>query len=368
MLYIPIMPLLHVSVRGTMRDMTSTALANAIESFTHTRGYLAAATMGLPPRAAVTALAEELQRWSAAESEPMDYGDIVERTRAHYAKLVGVNASRVAIGSQTSVLASVIACSLPAGSEVVCVTSDFTSIVFPFLQQQGLTVRSVPLAELAEAVSDTTNLVVFSLIQSCNGAVADVEAITRAAARHGARTLCDVTQAAGVHPVDASRFDATVCHAYKWLCAPRGVAFLTISEDFAEHITPVQAGWYAGEDIWCSVYGPDMTLATDARQFDVSPAWQAWVGAEHSIELFANIDIAEVWEHSIRLGNMLCDALGIEQQDRAIVTWPDESGADLVKLEAAGITASGRAGRLRAAFHLWNTDDDVAAVIAALRA
>jgi len=346
--------------------MTSPALANAIDSFDNPRGYLSAATMGLPPRAAVTAMTEKLHQWAAATCNPMNYGDIVERTRGHYARLVGIEPTRVAIGSQTSVMASLIACSLPAGSEVLCVESDFTSIVFPFLQHQDLIVRAVPLAELADAVQDSTALVVFSLIQSCNGAVADVDAITAAAAKHGARTLCDVTQAAGVYPVDATQFDATVCHAYKWLCSPRGVAFLTISEDFATHITPVQAGWYAGDDVWASVYGTTMNLAKDARQFDVSPAWQAWVGAEQSISMFADLDIAEVWERCAGLGNQLCDSLGIERQNQAIVTWPDETGADLAKLTAAGITASGRAGRLRAAFHLWNTEEDVAAVITAL--
>jgi selenocysteine lyase/cysteine desulfurase len=347
--------------------MTSPALTQAIESFDHTRGYLSAATMGLPPRAAVAAMTEKLHQWASATCNPMNYGDIVERTRGHYARLVGIDHTRVAIGSQTSVMASLIACSLPAGSEVLCVESDFTSIVFPFLQHRELFVRAVPLAELAGSMRDSTALVVFSLIQSCNGAVADVEAITAAASRHGARTLCDVTQAAGVHPVDATQFDSTVCHAYKWLCSPRGVAFLTISEDFAQHITPVQAGWYAGDDVWSSVYGTDMKLAKDARQFDVSPAWQAWAGAEPSIALFADLDIAEVWEHTTRLGNQLCDELGIERQNQAIVTWPDETGGDLTKLEVAGITASGRAGRLRAAFHLWNTKEDIAAVIAALR-
>jgi selenocysteine lyase/cysteine desulfurase len=347
--------------------MTSTALAHAIESFENTRGYLAAATMGLPTRDAVAEMTEKLHQWASATCNPMNYGDIVERTRDHYARLVGIDPTRVAIGSQTSVMASLIACSLPAGSEVLCVESDFTSIVFPFLQHKELVVRAVPLAELADSVTDSTALVVFSLIQSCNGAVADVDAVTAAAARHGARTLCDVTQAAGVHPVDATQFDATVCHAYKWLCSPRGVAFLTISEDFAEHITPLQAGWYAGEDVWNSVYGTEMNLAKDARQFDVSPAWQAWVGAEQSLSMFADLDIAEVWQRCTHLGNELCDALGIPRQNQAIVTWPDESGADLAKLTAAGITASGRAGRLRAAFHLWNTNDDVVAVIAALR-
>ena len=36
----------------------------------------------------------------------------------------------------------------------------------------------------------------------------------------------------------AGMFDATVCHAYKWLCSPRGVAFLTVSEEFQTRAHP----------------------------------------------------------------------------------------------------------------------------------
>jgi selenocysteine lyase/cysteine desulfurase len=36
-------------------------------------------------------------------------------------------------------------------------------------------------------------------------------------------------------------------------------------------------------------------------------------------------------------------------------------------MTAAGIRISGRAGRARASFHLWNTEDDVAAIVRAVR-
>jgi selenocysteine lyase/cysteine desulfurase len=245
---------------------------------------------------------------------------------------------------------------------------DFSSIVFPFLQQAGIRVRSAPLSGLADSITDETWLVVFSLVQSANGIVADVPAILEAARVHDTFTFCDTTQASGVHPVDASLFDATVCHTYKWLCCPRGVAFLTLSERFDPYVTPLHAGWYAGDDVWKSTYGPAMKLAADVRRFDVSPAWPAWIGAEQSLALFAGLDIDEVWQHAARLGDALCDAVGIDQQHQAIVTWPDESGQDLAKLIAAGLRVSGRAGRLRASFHLWNDESDVAAVVAALRA
>lgn len=346
--------------------MTSAALTLAIESFDAPHRYLAAASNGIPPRRAREALAADLDSWSAGLSDPQDYDGIVERTRASFASLVGVPASRVAIGSQTSVMISAVAAAVPAGAEVLCVDGDFSSVIFPFLQA-GARVRCVALNELADAITDATWLVAFSLVQSSSGAVADVSAIVEAAARHGAFTLCDTTQAAGVLPVDAARFDVTVCHAYKWLCSPRGVAFLTVGARIDSILVPVHAGWYSGENVWESCYGPAMNLAQDARRFDVSPAWQAWVGAEQSIALFEGLEIAEVWDLASGLGDSLCDALGLPQQHQAIVTWPDASGSDLLKLKAAGIRASGRAGRLRAAFHLWNTEDDVAAVVAALR-
>ena len=365
------MPLLHVCAAGMLESMSiattvSPSLAAAIASYEAPRLYLGAASIGLPTRETVAAQKADLDLWSAANRFPMDYDLIIGRTRASYASLVNVTPDRVATGSQTSVMTSVLAAAVPAGAEVLCVDGDFSSIVFPFLQREGITVRSVPLDAIAGEISDATWLVVFSHVQSATGRVADVASIVAAAAVHGTYTYCDVTQSAGVHPVDASVFDASVCHSYKWLCSPRGVAFLTLSERFEAQLTPVQAGWYAGDAVWQSCYGPNMALALDARRFDVSPAWPAWVGAEPAIGMFAGLDIAEVWARASGLGDELCDALGIEQQHQAIVTWADPDGHDLERLVAAGIKASGRAGRLRAAFHLWNDETDVAAVVTAL--
>jgi selenocysteine lyase/cysteine desulfurase len=345
----------------------SVSLETAAAQFADASGYLAVASIGLPPRAAVEALKADLDAWYRADRDPQGYDAIVASTRDAYGRLVGMAPDRIAIGSQTSVFTALVAAAVPAGAEVLCVDGDFSSIVFPFLQRKEVRVRTVPLEALADSITDETWLVSFALVQSATGVVADTAAITAAAAAHGALTYCDVTQAAGVLPVDATQWDATVGHAYKWLCSPRGVAFLTVSPAFQALLTPLQAGWYAGDDVWASCYGPTMQLARDARQFDVSPAWQAWVGAEQSISLFASLDIPSVWAHAAGLGDQLCDALGIPQQHQAIVTWADPDKVELGKLIAAGIRASGRAGRLRASFHLWNTEADVAAVIAALR-
>lgn len=347
----------------------SPALTSAIGQFRPdaVRGYLAVASIGLPIKATVAAQLADIELWASGTRDPMDYDAIHENTRNHYAKLVRVAPDRVATGSQTSVMASVFAAAVPDGAEVLCADGDFSSIMFPFLQRSGIPVRAVPLDELAASITDRTWLVVFSLAQSATGQIADTAAIVAAAAKNGTYTVCDLTQAAGVYPADASMFDATLCHAYKWLCSPRGVAFMTLSERFQSVLTPVQAGWYAGDDVWGSCYGPAMTLAESARRFDVSPAWPAWVGAEPAITMFSGLDMNEVWSFTSGLGDLLCDALEIPQQHQAIVTWADADQKDMARLVDAGITVSGRAGRLRASLHVWNDESDVEAVRRALR-
>jgi selenocysteine lyase/cysteine desulfurase len=345
----------------------SRPLAAAIAEFGEPRGYVATASIGIPPRRSVEALRADLDAWSRADRDPQGYDAIVDRTRRSYARLVGLDAGRVAIGSQTSVQASLVASAVPDGAEVLVVDRDFSSLLTPFAQRPGANLRAVPLEALADSITDATFLVVFSLVQAATGAGADAAAIREAAARHGALTFCDTTQAAGVLPVAAADFDITVCHAYKWLCSPRGVSFLTVGESADAVLRPTQGGWYAGHDVWQSCYGADITLASDARRFDVSPAWQAWVGAEQSIGLFAALDIAEIWSRAAGLGELLCTELGLEPQRQAIVAWPDPDGSQLDRMTRAGIRISGRAGRARAAFHHWNTEDDVDAIVRAVR-
>jgi len=330
--------------------------------------YLAACTAGLPTLETVRAVRADAETWGRGDASPAHYQGDIDRARELYAGLVGVGVDRVAIGSQASVMAAVLAASVPDGREVVCVDGDFTSMVFPFLQQEhrGVRVRHVPVSQLAASLTERTWLVAFSLVQSATGEIADAPAIRAAAAAVGAFTLCDTTQATGWLPVNAGDFDATICHAYKWLGAPRGAAFLTVRPALAELLRPVQAGWFAGDDPWASCYGPSMNLATDARRFDVSPAWPAWVGTRTALEFFARLDPAAVHAHATGLGNALCAGLDLPQRDQAIVTWADPAGTDLARLTAAGITASGRAGRARVAFHLWNDASDVRAVLAAV--
>jgi selenocysteine lyase/cysteine desulfurase len=335
--------------------------------FPGARGYLAACTLGIPSLATVDALERGLAAWRDGRASAAEYTAVVERARGHAAALLGTDAEHVAVGSQVSVFAALAAASAPAGAEVVCVDGDFSSIVGPFLARGDLRVRHVPLDALADAIGPSTWLTAFSLVQSATGEVADAASAITAARAAGALTLVDTTQATGWLPTDDLGADLVVCHAYKWLSAPRGAAFLSASDRAIDEVLPLTAGWYSGEDPWASCYGPGLHLAHGARRFDVSPAWPAWVGAEPALELAASLDLAAVRRHDVGLANAFRARLGLAASDSAIVTWPDAEGRDLAALTAAGISASGRAGRARVAFHTWNDEEDVDLAARALR-
>jgi selenocysteine lyase/cysteine desulfurase len=332
-------------------------------------GWLNAATMGLPTTGTALAMRDAIEAWVDGTATPIDYGVEVERARASYARIVGIGAERVGIGATTSGLVAPVAASLQEGAEVLCVEGDFSSIVYPFLQQahRGVTVRHVPLEGLADEIRPSTSLVSFSLIQSADGRLVDDRAVRDAAAAVGASTLCDTTQATGIFPVDAGMWDLTVCHSYKWLCAPRGAAFITATPSAAERIAPINAGWYAGEDVWASCYGPDMALADSARRFDTSPAWLAWAGAAAALSHFETVSMNAAWQRSTDLADDLLEALDLAPRGQAIIALDDPHGARAAALDEAGVRFARRAGRLRLAFHLWNTAEDIELVVGALR-
>jgi selenocysteine lyase/cysteine desulfurase len=318
------------------------------------------------PPAAVAALRDAVDAWARGEARAPDYDSWVERSRSAFARLVGVDPSWVATGSQVSVFTGVIAAALPPGAEVVAYEGDFTSVLFPFLAQEdrGVRVTLVELGDLPDAIGAGTDLVAVSAVQSATGAVADLDAIAGAAIHHGARTYVDATQACGWLPLDARRFDFLASATYKWLLSPRGSAFMAVRRERLEEVRPNAAGWYAGADVWTSIYDAPLRLATSARRLDVSPAWLSWVGTLPSLELIAATGVEAIHAHDVRLADRLRAGLGLEPARSAIVAIDRPGAAE--RLAAAGIQASTRAGAARLSFHLYNTAEDVDRALRAL--
>jgi selenocysteine lyase/cysteine desulfurase len=341
-------------------------IAKAQELFNPQPGWLDTASYGLPPQPAWEALQEALADWRIGRGHWSPWGDESNRARETFARLVAVPTSDVTTGAQVSQLFGLISASLPAGTRVIVPEEEFTSNLFPWLvqRQRGVDVRTVPLRELTSAIDQGTDLVAFSLVQSASGEIADLDALVAAAASVGARTVVDATQACGWLPVDSSRVDALVCGTYKWLLSPRGTAFMVTTPEMRERIIPSQSGWWAGEDPHKSYYGLPLRLAADARSLNISPAWFNWVATAPALELIEQVGVEEIRTHNVALANRFRAGLGLPPGGSAIVS-VDVPGAE-ERLDAAGVRAAVRGGRLRASFHLYTTETDVDRALDAL--
>ncbi|MEU4094689.1 aminotransferase class V-fold PLP-dependent enzyme [Streptomyces sp. NPDC026673] len=335
--------------------------------------YLNTASSGIGPRRAAEVLRSAVAAWSDGTDDWVRNERAVNAARAVYARLTGVAADRVSVGSSVTTHVGMIAAGLPAGAEVVLAEGDFSSLVNPFASRADVTTRTVPLEGVADAVRPTTDLVAVSAVQSADGRVADLAAVREAAARHGARVLVDATQAAGWLPLRADGFDYVVCGGYKWLLAPRGVSFLTVREGAEDGLSQQFAGWYAAEDPWGDCYGPVAHLARSARRFDVLPPLLPYLAGAASLGLIEELGVEAVGAHDVALAERFREGLlrlghkpvPSGARASAIVAVPGLGDA-AQRLAAAGIRVSARAGNLRAAFHLYNTGADVDRLLAVL--
>jgi selenocysteine lyase/cysteine desulfurase len=333
--------------------------------FVGAEGFLNSPTYGLPPTFLVDELRACIDAWQAGTMDARSFDEPVRRGRAGYAALAGVPVESVAMGGSVSALLGLIAAAVPDGSRLVTLAGEFTSTTFPFAAQagRGVTLTELSAAELVATASDYDGVVV-SVVQSANGDVLDVEALRTAVAGSDTLTVLDVTQAIGWKRLELGWADVTVAAVYKWLLAPRGTAWMSLSDRMCGLVTPHAANWYAGPEPWSTIYGLPLRLADDARRFDTSPAWFGALGAGLTLPWLASLDAAAVEAHCVGLANRTCAELGLPQSDSAIVSLPSDDAAD--KLAAAGIRAAVRAGAVRVGFHLYNTEDDVRQLLEAL--
>lgn len=74
--------------------------------------------------------------------------------------------------------------------------------------------------------------------------------------------------------------------------------------------------------------------------------------------------MASVYQHDVALANRFRAGLGMAPSNCALVSVARDGAAE--RLERAGIVAALRGGRLRASWHLYNSETDVDAALDAL--
>jgi selenocysteine lyase/cysteine desulfurase len=330
------------------------------------RGYFNTALRGIPPRASVEAARRTLDLWSRGELDWIPWLDELDKVRGAFATLVGVSAAQVGVGHTTAALVNVVAANLEPGSRVLVPEFEHNSNTIPFVAQRhrGITVDTVPLAEIAGRISSVYAAVALSLVQSLDGSIVDLAAVSRACRRSGALLCVDVTQAAGWLPFDAALADVVVCSSYKWLMGPNGPAFIVLRADLVESFRQLQPNWFACEDPHAAPYGIDFPAACSARKFDVVPGLISASALLPSLALINELGVGNIHRHNTELAAALCRRMNITHNGSAIVILHVPGAPE--KLKACGIRATVRGERIRVALHIYNTAEDLDALLDAL--
>ena len=158
------------------------------QSFDVPPGYLNTASIGIPPLFVADAVAQAVGRWRSGSDRPNAFDADVMAARKAWASLIGVAPENVAIGASVSQLVGLVAASVPDRTRVLAVAGEFTSVIFPFAAQahRGVTVTEVDPTDLVSRV-DGHDLVAVSVVQSADGAIADMDRLRQAAAASGDR-------------------------------------------------------------------------------------------------------------------------------------------------------------------------------------
>src|SRR5262249_4231817 len=152
-------------------------------------------------------------------------GELGQSLREAYARALGAEPADVALTTCTSDgMAQVIAgLALRAGDEILTSDEEHPGLLGALAaarELHGVTIRTVPLAQAAEAVGQDTRLVACSHVGWMSGSYAPTEL-----AEVEVPVLLDGAQGIGAVPVNVAELgcDAYAGAGQKWMCGPDGL-------------------------------------------------------------------------------------------------------------------------------------------------
>ena len=179
---------------------------------------------------------------------------------------------------------------------------------------------------------------------------------------HGAVTGHLGTQAVPFIPLGGliDRIDYLVVSGYKHLLSPRGTGYLYVRRDHWDELEPRNANWRAADLPYGRYFGGPLTLAPDARRFDVSRGWFAWIGATESLRLLAEWKTTGAFDAVRDMAKGLAARLGVPWYGGSLVCAQlDDGEAARAACLAAGVKASVRGTAVRFSVHVYNTEADL---------
>jgi selenocysteine lyase/cysteine desulfurase len=338
--------------------------------------YLNAGTDGPLPRAAAESARAELAA-QVEQGRVMAHFErrhaLLDALRERYAQVLGADAADVAVTSSTTagIGAVITGLDLGPGDEIVTSDSEHPGLLGPLLaaRERGVSVRAVPLADVADAVRATTTLVACSHVGWHTGELAP-----EALAEVPVPVVLDGAQGAGAVPVDVR---ALGCAAYaaagqKWLCGADGTGMLYLEPEFGRGVRTTMPGYMAFED---PSRGLDSPLRTEARRLEGALPREAVALSLAATELLLDAGLDDVTARATALAERFAGALAgsgrtvVPRGHTTLVAWEDPDPEQTrLRLAEAGVVVRNLPGTpyLRASVGAWNDESDLERLLAAL--
>ena len=288
------------------------------------------------------------------------------------------------------------------GDEILVTETEHHSNLIPWqllAQETGATLRALPIDHdehrwrmdlLEEYITDRTKLVAVQLKSNVLGTVQPVRVIADAAHAVGARVVVDAAQAAPHLKFDVNDIDADfLAYSAHKMCGPTGAGVLYGREDLLDEMPPFHGGGEMIREVWID----RATWAEVPQKFEAgTPNVAQAVGMGAAIEYITGIGMDAIHQHEVDLTRYAMERLSDigaviygprDPEERAGVvsfTLPEvhpHDMATIVDQEGVAIRAGhhcaqplmrslGVPATARASFYLYNTRDEVDALIAAL--
>jgi selenocysteine lyase/cysteine desulfurase len=337
------------------------------------------------------AVARKSRPWKLTAS---DFFEDSEKSRALFARLVGGDPDGVALIPAVSYGIAVAAANVTVQERqrILILEDQFPSNVYSWRElakhsgAKLVTVSRPPDNDWTSAVLDDldedTAVVAVPNCHWTDGSLLDLARIGERAREAGAALVVDAIQSLGAHPLDVRevRPDFLVASAYKWLLGPYGIGFLYADEGWREG-TPIEHNWInrRGSDDFSRLVGYQDAFQPGARRYDVGER------SNFALLPMANEALRQIlhWgvENVSATIGVLTALVEREAKDRGVEAIPAKMRArhmiglkhgsgspeDLAaQLAAQNVFVSVRGESVRVSPHLYNTEEDINRLFAAL--
>jgi selenocysteine lyase/cysteine desulfurase len=350
--------------------------------------YLNSCSQGALSDAVEASMQAHIRSWHE-DGSPWDrWVEEYEAARTAFARFIGAAPEEVAVVTSASAGINSIASALDFGKRRKVVMGEFE---FPTMGQiwlaqerrgaeiEFLTAQNGKICPdcYSRAIDDQTLIVPLTHVCFMNGFRSEVAPIVKHAHERGALVMLDDYQDCGTRPIDVKALDLDfyVSGALKYLLCPSGIAFMYVRPELISSLTPTITGWFAQQNPFAfdvKHFDP----ASTARRFETgSPSLPHAYTATAALKLLDGFGRETIAQHIKVLTRALIDGARdlrikvktpTESVGPLVVLQMKDSDAMVKKMAAENIVVSNRMDGLRVSFHLYNTLDDVHAVLGRL--